>query len=507
MVPFLIWRKEMTNNTMKNFITSHIFGDIKKKTYPELAFRFPPEPNGYLHLGHAKSIVLNSYLAKTFNGKLYLRLDDTNPETEKMEYVESIIKDSSWLTLKEFDHITFTSDYFPKIYEAAISLINKGLAYVDFSSDEELKNSRGGFNSPDLATKYRENSIIENLHFFEEMKNGKYKDGEAVLRAKIDLSHPNMNMRDPVIYRIKHLSHYRTGNTWCIYPMYDFAHPLGDCIEHISHSLCTLEFEDHRVLYDWYVDNCFDLFKWKPIELEFSRLELEGIELSKRKLLNIVNSHSLSWDNPVMPTISGMRNKGITPDILIEFIMKCGYSKVNSTIPMSSLNESIRNGLKKAERIFALIDPIELKFTSNNFAESVLIDKSDVMEIPHDDFWRVYPGNWTRLKHGINFLTSKVDENTVYAEVDEASIDMKNAKAKAKVAIHWLKKENATKITLKIYDSLILNGEYNSNCISSKEILIDSSYKTNTLYEFERYGYVYIDNNSHAHLLSLLKNN
>ena len=494
------------NNLMKNFITNHINADIKKGNYKELAFRFPPEPNGFLHLGHAKSIILNSYLAKEYGGKLYLRLDDTNPETEKDSYVKAIIDDSKWLSLKEFDYITYTSDYFDDIYNAAVFLIKDGKAYVDLSTEDEIKNSRGGFGKPDKASAYRDASIEANLCLFADMKSGKYKDGSAVLRAKIDLSNPNMNLRDPIMYRIKHMSHYRSGEKWCIYPMYDFAHPLGDCIEKISHSLCTLEFEDHRALYDWYVDNCYPIFNWKPIELEFSRLDIEGVNLSKRKLLNIVETKNISWDNPVMPTISAMRNKGLTPDVLIDFILKCGFSKVNSLIGMDVFEESVRTIHKKADRIFAILDPIELRFETNSIVDTVFIDKSDTMKHPTPDFWRVYEGNWTRLKHGFNFLTKEINDDFILAEVDEGSVDMKLAKEKAKVALHWLKPDNLSKITLKIYSPLIINDTYNPNCVIEKEILIDKSFVTNKVYEFERVGFAYIDDSGVAHLLSYLKN-
>lgn len=269
------------------------------------------------------------------------------------------------------------------------------------------------------------------------------------------------------------------------------AHPLGDCIEKISHSLCTLEFEDHRALYDWYVDNCYPIFNWKPVELEFSRLDIEGVNLSKRKLLNIVETKNISWDNPVMPTISAMRNKGLTPDVLIDFILKCGFSKVNSLIGMDVFEESVRTIHKKADRIFAILDPIELRFETNSIVDTVFIDKSDTMKNPTPDFWRVYEGNWTRLKHGFNFLTKEIHDDFILAEVDEGSVDMKLAKEKAKVALHWLKPDNLSKITLKIYSPLIINDTYNPNCVIEKEILIDKSFVTNKVYEFKSWICIY----------------
>lgn len=498
---------DMNNLKMKNFITNHINADLHKGVYKDLAFRFPPEPNGYLHLGHAKSIILNSALAKMYGGKLYLRFDDTNPETEKMEYVEAIKRDANWLTLKDFDEIRYTSDYFDDLYNAAVLLIKKDLAYVDLSTEKELKDSRGGFHLPDVPTKFRNMSVEHSLELFEAMKDGKFKDGEAILRAKIDLASDNMNMRDPVIYRVRHITHYRTGDKWCIYPMYDFAHPLGDAIEKISHSLCTLEFEDHRELYDWYVDNCYDYFNWKPVELEFSRLDLEGVNLSKRNLLKVVNEHGLNWNSPEMPTVSGLRSKGITPEMIKDFVFKCGFTKVNTLIAYEDFLDSVRSVAKSAERIFAIVDPIELEFKPNSFADRVWIDKNDVMAVPDADFWRVYPGNWTRLKHGVNFLTISVTDNKVVAEIDEDSIDMKKAKVKAKVALHWLRPENTKEITLKMYNPLLIDGEFNVNCSNEKKILIADTYKVNTLYEFERFGYVYIDENHVGHLLAGMKLN
>lgn len=492
---------------MKNFITSKIEADIKYGVYENLAFRFPPEPNGFLHLGHAKSIILNSFLAKKYGGKLYLRLDDTNPETENKNYVDNIVKDSKWLTLKDFDAITYTSDYFDSLYEAACHLIKNGLAYVDFSTEEELKNSRGGFTSSDKETTYRRNSIIDNLSYFEDMKKGKYKDGEAVLRAKIDLSHKNMNMRDPVMYRIKHAHHYRTDNKWCVYPMYDFAHPLSDAIEKISHSLCTLEFEDHRILYNWYVDNFFDIFNFKPVEIEFSRLDVENISLSKRKLLSVVNEHGIEWTSSVMPTISGMRNKGITSEIITDYVFKCGFSKVNSLIPEHAFTESIRTMLKKCDKIYAVLDAVELCFdeTPEGFHEKVIIDASDVREKAEDDFWRVYPGNWVRLKHGYNFKALSIGDNKIKAHIDINSHDLKSCDIKPKTAIHWLAEHK--KIRARFYDHVIVNDEYNSKCLFEKDIFIAENYKINCHYEFERLGYFYIDENHVAHHLAWLNKN
>jgi glutaminyl-tRNA synthetase len=502
-VPFFIGK--IMNYTMKNFITAHIDNDVKKKVYPELAFRFPPEPNGYLHLGHAKSIILNSLLAKKYNGKLYLRLDDTNPETENHDYVESILSDSKWLALKEFDAVTYTSDYFGKLFEAAVNLIRKDLAYVDFSNDEELKNSRGGFAGGDTATKYRANSIEENLKFFMDMKDGKYKEGTAILRAKINLAHKNMNMRDPVIYRIKHSSHYRTGNNWCIYPMYDFAHPLSDAIEKISHSLCTLEFEDHRILYNWYVDNCMDIFNWKPVEIEFSRLDVENVSLSKRKLLAIVNEKSIGWTDPIMPTISGMRNKGLTPEILIDYILKCGITKVNTVIPEHFFTDSIKSVLKKSDRIYAIVNPVELVFNSDveGFAKSVMIEKDDVRKTEEPDFWRIYPGNWVRLKNGYNFKATDISDTVVKADIDANSHNLKECEIKPKVAIHWL--TDYKKIKARFYSPLFKGDEFNSTAMIEKDILIAPDYLTNHLYEFERIGYFYIDSSHVAHHLAWLK--
>lgn len=470
---------------MKIFITAYIDKDIKEGR-TELAFRFPPEPNGCLHLGHAKSIIINSYLAKKYDAKLYLRLDDTNPETETVEFERSIVEDANWLTLKPFCAVTHTSDYFGAIFAAAVHLIEKGLAYVDFST--ELKSSRGGFTAPDVPSIYRDASVAENLERFNKMREG----GAGVLRAKIDLAHPNMNMRDPVMYRAKSGTHYRTGNDWLIYPMYDFAHPLGDCIERISHSLCTLEFEDHRVLYNWYVDNCFDIFKWRPVELEFSRLDIEGVSLSKRKLKEIVDAGT-PWNSPKLPTISGMRAKGINPEVLLDYILKCGVTKVNTLIPGHFLTDSIKSIYKKSDRIFAIIDPVELHFNNpiEDFPKTVWIDRADVRAVEEPDFWRVYPGNWVRLKNGYNFCATDVGA-VVRADIDATSRHPKEALVKARAALHWL--SDYKKITAAFYET-----EYKT-C----EILIAPDYKTNCIYEFERVGYFYIDESHVAHHLAYL---
>lgn len=523
---------------MNNFITKIIEDELSIKN-KKIVLRFPPEPNGYLHLGHAKSIYLNSMIAKKFNGTLNLRFDDTNPDKETEEYVEAIKKDAFWL-VDNFDNIFWTSNYFDTIYEAAILLIKKGIAYVDDSSIEDIKNMRGSFHENGIESPFRNRTIEENLSLFINMKNGFYANGEKVLRAKIDMNHPNINMRDPVIYRIKHAYHHNTKDKWCIYPMYDFAHPLSDGIEGITHSLCTLEFEDHRILYNWFVEHCKELLNSEPIEIEFSKLDVSGIVLSKRKLTAIVNNKSVdSWNDQVMPTISGLRNKGITPEIIFDFLDNVGISKNNSTIDYELFNNSIRNNLNPtALRTMAIIDPVEIfienfkeHFTSpieikaplhpkNKelgdrtilLTEHCYIDKSDVSLTPGPNFWRVYKNNWIRLKYAYNLFIKDIIEYNgiikVIAEIDPLSSNPKLASHKAKAAIHWMSDIDSIEHNLFIYDNIIIDNEFNPNAKIKKNILIHKNTfdLNNKYFEFERYGYTYFDNNN-FHLLTKLNSN
>lgn len=523
---------------MNNFITNIINEDLTNKTYNKVVVRFPPEPNGYLHLGHVKSIILNSSLATLFNGELNLRFDDTNPEKENEEYVNAIKNDAFWL-VDNFSRILWASDYFDTIYNCAVSLIKKGLAYVDDNDIDTIRSLRGDFINKGTDSVYRTRTIDENLALFNEMKLGKFNNGEKVLRAKIDMAHNNLNMRDPVIYRIRHETHHNTGDKWCIYPMYDFAHPLSDGIEGITHSICTMEFEDHRPLYDWTVENCRELLNSRPKQIEFARLEVEGVLLSKRKLLNLVNDKNVTgWDDAKMPTISGLRARGFTPAILKDFILKCGFSKANSTINKSTLEESVRDILSPiSPRTMAIIEPVEMLIENFDallaideelsipnhpkdesmgsrkalLSKSIWVEKNDVRATAEKDFWRIYPGNWVRLKHGYNVLIKEVltDDNgnitKVIAELDETSKNMKMAKHKAKVALHWLSHVDATSMKAGFYNDLCdSEGNYLPESKIEKTILVDKNL-VDGHFEFERNGYFYVKDN-YAHCLSFLKN-
>lgn len=520
-----------------NFITTIIDNDLNHSK-EKIVVRFPPEPNGYLHLGHVKSIILNSSIADKYHGELNLRFDDTNPEKENMEYVEAIKKDAFWL-VNNFTRILWASDYFEEIYECAILLIKKGLAYVDDSDIDTIRSMRGNFNHKGVDSPFRSRSVNENLTLFENMKKGIYSNGEKVLRAKIDMSHSNINMRDPVLYRIRHENHHNTGDKWCIYPMYDFAHPLSDGIEGITHSICTMEFEDHRLLYDWCVTHCKELLKSTPKQIEFARLEMEGILLSKRKLNLLVSNHNVSgWNDPAMPTISGLRERGFTPSMLKEFILRSGISKANSMIEKHTLEECVREELNPiACRTMAILDPVELvidnyheineymlevpnhpkngSLGSRNIylSPSVWVERDDIRSKAEEGFWRIYPGNWIRLKHAYNLFIKEVLTDIegniikVIAEVDVLSKNIKMAKHKAKVALHWLSSSNYTTMKAHFYHNLTdEDGNYNKEAIIVKNIYVENNLNNNCHYEFERNGYFYINKNI-AHCLSYLKNN
>jgi glutaminyl-tRNA synthetase len=525
--------------TNSNFIKSHIKEDLENGKLPnnKVIVRFPPEPNGYLHLGHAKSIILNSSLAEEFNGEINLRFDDTNPEKENMDYVNSIKEDAEWLVGK-FTRTLWASDYFDTIYKCAEHLINNNLAYVDDNDMETIRALRGSFNNAGVDSPYRNRNIDENLTLLNNMKNGLYANGEKVLRAKIDMNHSNINMRDPILYRIKHAEHHNTGNTWCIYPMYDFAHPISDAIEGITHSICTMEFEDHRPLYDWTIENCYAVLGAKPVQIEFARLEMEGVILSKRKLNDLVVEKKVAgWDSPVMPTISGLRNRGFTPAIIKEFIIRCGFSKANSTIEKFVLEDCARDILNPiSPRTMTILDPVLLEITNLNeditinmpnhpknvelgsreltLTKNIWVERDDIRANAEPDFWRIYPGNWIRLKHGYNILIKEViTENDliikVIAEIDMDSKNPKMAKHKAKVALHWLSHLDSSDLTVNYYNNLCdEDGKFLENSVVSKmskaeKTILDMS---PCHYEFERNGYFYVKNNI-AHCLAPLKSN
>ena len=474
----------MGTEIAKNFIENFIDEDFKSNRYGQrFVTRFPPEPNGYLHIGHAKSICLNFGLAQKYGGITNLRFDDTNPTKETVEYVDNIMNDVKWLGFDWGDRLYFTSDYFDILYNYAIKLIKLGKAYVDDLSKEEIKEYRGTFNTPGKESPYRNRSVEENLRLFEEMKAGKYADGEKVLRAKIDMASPNINMRDPVIYRIFHASHHRTGDKWCIYPMYDFAHPVSDAIERVTHSICTLEYEDHRPLYEWCIQDWEDPEGQLPRQIEFARLNVTKMVMSKRKLRVLVEKGIVSgWDDPRMPTIAGIRRRGYTPESIRDFCDRIGVAKADSVVDISLLEYCIREDLKlKAPRIMTVIDPIKVVITDypdgktetitaeNNqeneamgtrqmtFSKNIYIDRKDFMEEPVKKFFRLAPGREVRLKYAYIIKCEEVikdaDGNIVEIHCSHDPESMsgtgKNANRKVKGTLHWVNADDARSTCLK----------------------------------------------------------
>ncbi|MCI1749974.1 MAG: glutamine--tRNA ligase/YqeY domain fusion protein [Megasphaera cerevisiae] len=485
----------MDNEITKNFIENIIDEDNESNTYEKRVHtRFPPEPNGYLHIGHAKSICLNFGIAQKYGGLTNLRFDDTNPSKENVEYVNSIKEDVQWLGFTWDDRLFYTSDYFDKIYTYAIKLIRLGKAYVDDLTSDEIREYRGNFSKPGKESPCRNRSVEENLKLFEEMKDGKYADGEKVLRAKIDMASPNINMRDPVIYRIVHAPHHRTGTKWCIYPMYDFAHPVSDAIERITHSICTLEFEDHRPLYNWCLENWEDADGQIPRQIEFARLNVTNMVMSKRKLRVLVEKGIVSgWDDPRMPTIAGIRRRGYTPEAIRDFCDRIGVAKADSTVDISLLEYCIREDLKmKAPRIMTVIDPIkvvimnypvgqtETMTAENNqeneamgtremtFSRTIYIERNDFMEIPVKKFFRLSPGKEVRLKYAYIIKCEEVikDADGVIVELhctydpESKSGSGINANRKVKGTLHWVNAADAVDVETRIYDYLLKsNGE------------------------------------------------
>ncbi len=416
----------------RNFIERIIEDDLASGKHTDIVTRFPPEPNGYLHIGHAKSICLNFGLANSYSGRCHLRFDDTNPEKEEMEYIESIQEDVSWLGFDWGNHLYFASDYFQQLYDIAVLLIKKGKAYVDSLSAEQIREYRGTLTRPGRPSPDRDRPIEENLDLFTRMKAGEFKDGKYVLRAKIDMASPNLNMRDPALYRIKHASHPRTGNDWCIYPMYDYTHPLSDAFEGITHSICTLEFEDHRPLYDWAVIE--SEYPHQPRQIEFARLNLTYTVMSKRRLLTLVKEGYVEgWNDPRMPTISGIRRRGYTPEAIRDFSERIGVAKTYSTVDLALLEHCVREDLnKRAQRVMAVLDPLKVVITNypedkveyleaeNNpedpdagkrmipFSRELFIEREDFMENPPKKFFRLSPGNEIRLKHAYYITCDEV---------------------------------------------------------------------------------------------------
>ena len=478
---------------MPNFIEEIIIGDLKEGRVQEVKVRFPPEPNGYLHIGHAKAICLNDNLAKNFGGTLYLRFDDTNPVKEDTEYVDSITRDVLWLATP--DKILYASDYFQQLYDCAVLLIKKGLAYVDDLTPEKMKQMRGTLHTKGQESPNRNRPVAESLQLFEDMKNGKVAAGALVLRAKIDMASPNMNMRDPIIYRVLNSHHHRTGDAWCIYPMYDFAHPLEDAIEKISHSCCTLEFEDHRPFYDWAVQHCE--FEPKPRQFEFARLNLGRTIMSKRYLKKLVDDGMVSgWDDPRMPTLVGLRRRGYTASSIREFCARTGVAKANSEVHPAQLEACIREELNEsAQRAMAVLDPIELVIENrpDNFSEKLklsyavngqeisrkisfsnrlYIEREDFSIDPPPKFFRLFVGGNVRLKGAYIITCTRFDSDStgqvtrVYANIIEGTKSGEDTGvAKAKGVVHWVDAKNCVEIEARLYDHLLMEGNEEADFI------------------------------------------
>lgn len=519
-----------------NFIKEIIEEDLKQKKYSRVVTRFPPEPNGYLHIGHAKSIYLNFSLAQEFKGKCNLRMDDTDPEGEKEEYVKAIIEDVKWLGF-DFEKVLFASDYFDRLYEFAVELIKKGKAYVCHLSPEEIKTYRGSFTEPGKESPYRNRTVEENLELFEKMKNGEFEEGTCVLRAKIDMNSPNIVMRDPVIYRIKKEPHYRLGNKWKIYPMYDFAHPLSDAIEGVTHSICTLEFEVNRPLYEWFLKELFP-YPQKPRQIEFSRLNLSHTVLSKRLLSRLVDEGVVDgWDDPRMPTLAGLRRRGFTPDAIKDFLSKVGVSKNESLVDISLLEHCVRQDLEwKAPRVMGVLKPLEVIIENypegkletiecpNHpkrpemgkrkilFGREIYIEEEDFSENPPPGYKRLTPNNEVRLRYGYRIRCKEVIKDKdgrvikLICIYDPSSI-LEEKKNKEGV-IHWVAKENAVPAEIRLFDRLFLvpdPASYGDDFIKyvnpkSKEVLFPAyvekqirDEKPLSVFQFERIGYFCID--------------
>ena len=488
-------REENKEETVgKNFIEQIIEKDLAEGVYDEICTRFPPEPNGYLHIGHAKSILLNYGLAQKYHGKFNMRFDDTNPTKEKVEFVESIKKDIEWLGADWEDRLYFASDYFDQMYEAAIKLIKKGKAFVCDLSAEEIREYRGTLTEPGKESPYRNRSVEENLDLFERMKNGEFEDGSKVLRAKIDMASPNINMRDPVIYRVAHMNHHRTGDKWCIYPMYDFAHPIEDAIEGVTHSICTLEFEDHRPLYDWVVTELE--YPHPPKQIEFAKLYLTNVVTGKRYIKKLVEDGIVDgWDDPRLVSIAALRRRGFTPESIKKFVELCGVSKANSSVDYAMLEYCIREDLKmKRPRVMAVLNPLKLVIDNypeeqieyleapNNmenpelgsrsvpFGKELYIEQEDFMEVPVKKYKRLYPGNEVRLMNAYFVTCTDVekDENgnvtVVHCTYDPASKGGNSPDGrKVKGTIHWVAAKTAVETECRLYENIVdeEKGVYN----------------------------------------------
>ncbi len=529
--------EEMTP-VSKNFIEQEIDKDLAEGVYDHVCTRFPPEPNGYLHIGHAKSILLNYGLAQKYHGTFHMRFDDTNPTKEKTEFVESIKEDIKWLGADWQDHLYFASDYFDKMYECAVKLIKKGKAYVCDLTAEQIREYRGTLTEPGKDSPYRNRSVEENLELFEAMRAGKFADGEKVLRAKIDMASPNINMRDPVIYRVARMTHHNTGDKWCIYPMYDFAHPIEDAVEGITHSICTLEFEDHRPLYDWVVRECE--FENPPRQIEFAKLYLTNVVTGKRYIKKLVEDGIVDgWDDPRLVSIAALRRRGFTPESIKMFVDLCGVSKSQSSVDYAMLEYCIREDLKlKKPRMMAVLDPVKLVIDNypegeieyldapNNleneslgsrkvpFGRELYIEREDFMEEPPKKYFRLFPGNEVRLMNA--YFVKCVDYEkaadgnvtVIHCTYDPASRGGNSPDGrKVKGTIHWVAAQTAVKAKARLYENLVdeEKGVYNKedgslnlnpNSLVEKDIYVEPNFedtKPYDSYQFVRQGFFNID--------------
>ncbi|MDA8235735.1 MAG: glutamine--tRNA ligase/YqeY domain fusion protein [Clostridia bacterium] len=522
--------------TQSNFIRNIIIDDLKSGKHKEIITRFPPEPNGYLHIGHAKSIVLNFDLADEFNGKTNLRFDDTNPVKEDTEYVEAIKEDVQWLGY-QWDGLYFASDFFEEMYNWAVKLIKKGKAYVCDLSAEQIRATRGTLKEPGQESPYRNRSIEENLDLFERMRKGEFKDGEKVLRAKIDMASPNLNMRDPVLYRIAHATHHNTGDKWCIYPMYDYAHPLEDAVEGVTHSICTLEFEDHRPLYDWVINECET--ESQPRQYEFARLNMTNTVMSKRYLKLLVDEKVVDgWDDPRMPTVSGLRRRGYTPEAIRNFVREIGVAKSNSIVDAQMLDHFAREDLKlKAPRTMGVVRPLKVVITNYPegqvewleaeinpenpemgirqipFSREIYVEQDDFVENPPPKYHRLFPGNEVRLKHAYFIKCNEVIKDAAgnvveirctYDPATKSGSDFTERKVKG--TIHWVEAGQALPAEFRLYEPLILDedkeeGEnfldnLNPNSLEILQGFVEPNMKEakpQDKFQFFRHGYFNVD--------------
>lgn len=527
----------MVDHNNSNFIRNIVIDDLESGKTDKIITRFPPEPNGYLHIGHAKSIVLNFDLAKEFGGKTNLRFDDTNPLKEDTEYVESIKEDVKWLGF-DWDQLLFASDYFEEMYNRALLLIKKGLAYVDDLSPDEIREYRGTLTEPGKESPFRNRTVEENLELFERMRKGEFTDGEKVLRAKIDMSSPNINLRDPILYRISHTTHHNTGDKWCIYPMYAFAHPIEDAIEGVTHSVCTLEFEDQRPLYDWVIKECE--MENTPHQYEFGRLNLTNTVMSKRKLKQLVEEGYVDgWDDPRMPTISGLRRRGYTPESIRNFCRELGVAKTSGVVDEKMLEHFVREDLKlKAPRTMGILKPLKVVITNYPegqvemldaeinpenpemgtrqipFSREIYIEQEDFMENPPKKYFRLFPGNEVRLKHAYFIKCEEVikdnDGNVIelrctYDPETKSGTGFTGRKVKG--TIHWVEATQAVPAEFRLYEPLILdeeaeegNGNFldhvNPNSLKIENGFVEPNMKDakpNEKFQFFRHGYFNVD--------------